>query len=146
MVPKGERLLQLASSLLFLRTLGKWTLFIVGYEVNHPLIPKIRVKTKVESFILEIPMGSLKGTSSIGVTSLTQDSLGSFAIISLSPQGPSRRTRSKQKIAEELVEREREGQGLIPSSLILSFLVACCLLILFHDLLRCYVSLSIFFY
>ena len=42
----------------------------VGKEVSHPPIPKIRVKTKVESSILQIPMGSLKGTSFVAVTSL----------------------------------------------------------------------------
>ena len=41
----------------------------VGKEVSHPPIPKIRVKTKVESSILQIPVGSLKGTSFVVVTS-----------------------------------------------------------------------------
>ena len=32
----------------------------VGKEVGHPLIPKIRVKTKVESSILQVPVDSFK--------------------------------------------------------------------------------------
>ena len=51
----------------------------IGKEVNHPPIPKIRVTTKVESSILQIPMGFLKETSSVVVTSAAQDSLGSSA-------------------------------------------------------------------
>ena len=40
--------------------------------VSHPPIPKIKVKTKVESFILQIFVGSLKGTSFVVVTSSVQ--------------------------------------------------------------------------
>ena len=40
----------------------------VGKEVSYPLILKIRVKTNVESSILQVPMGSFKGTSSVAVT------------------------------------------------------------------------------
>ena len=58
----------------------------VGKEVSHPPIPKIRVKTKVESSILQIPVGSLKGTSFVVVTSPAQGFLGSPAIIPQSPR------------------------------------------------------------
>ena len=51
----------------------------IGKEVNHPPIPKIRVTTKVESSILQIPMGFLKETSFVVVTFVAQDSLGSPA-------------------------------------------------------------------
>ena len=42
MVPKGERLLQLASSLLFLRTLGKWTLLLL--ERRSAILPSQRLE------------------------------------------------------------------------------------------------------
>ena len=54
----------------------------VGKEVSHPSIPKIKVKTKVGSSILQILVGFLKGTSSVAVTSPTQGSLRSLTIIS----------------------------------------------------------------
>ena len=82
----------------------------VGKEVSHPLIPKIRVKTEAKSSILQVPMGSFKGTSSIAVTSSTHDSSGSLDIIPQSPLRPFGHTRSKQKIVEESVERERERE------------------------------------
>ena len=73
----------------------------IGKEVSHPPIPKIGVKTKVESSILQIPVGSLKGTSSVVVTSLAQGSSGSLNIIPRSPQRPSGHTHSRQKTIEE---------------------------------------------
>ena len=82
---------------------------VVGKGVGHPLIPKIRVNTKVESSVLQVP-----------VSSSAHDSSRSLDITPQSPLGPSRRTRSRQKTVEESVEREREGQGLFPSSLSLS--------------------------
>ena len=76
------------------------------------------MKTKVESFVLQVLIGSFKGTFSIAVTSSAHGFSVSLDII---PQSPLRRfgTRSKQKIVEESREREREreGQDLIPSSL-----------------------------
>ena len=70
---------------------------IVGKEVGHPIILRTRVKTKVESFLSQVP-----------VSSLAQGSLGSFDFIPQSPLGPSRHTRSKKKTYGESVERERE--------------------------------------
>ena len=57
---------------------------IVGKEVGHPLVPKTRVKTKVESSLSQVSMSSS-----------AQGSLGSFNLVPQSPLGPSRRTRSK---------------------------------------------------
>ena len=57
----------------------------IGKELSHPPIPKIKVKTKVESSILQIPVGSLKGTFSVAVTSLAQGSSRSLDIIPRSP-------------------------------------------------------------
>ena len=53
----------------------------VGNEVSHPLIPKIQVKTEVESSVLQVPVGSFKRTSLVVVTSSTHVSLGSLDII-----------------------------------------------------------------
>ena len=78
------------------------------------------MKTKVESFVLQVLIGSFKGTFSVTVTSSAHGSSVSLDII---PQSPLRRfgTRSKQKIVEESRERERERErerrDLIPSSL-----------------------------
>ena len=94
----------------------------IGKEVSHPPIPKIRVKTKVESSILQIPVGSLKGTSFVVVTSPAQGFLGSPAIIPQSPQGPSGCTCSKQKTVEEPIEKEREN-GKASFLLLSSFLL-----------------------
>ena len=77
------------------KELGEVDPSAVGKEVSHPLIPNIRVKTKVGSSILQILVDSFKGTSSIVVTSLAQDFLGSPTIISQSPQGPFEHTHSK---------------------------------------------------
>jgi len=57
----------------------------VEKEVSHPPIPEIRVETKVENSVLQIPMGSPKRVSSVVVTSSTQDSSGHFAFIPQSP-------------------------------------------------------------
>ena len=54
-------------------------------EVNHPPIPKIRVKTKVKTSILQIIVGSLKGISSMAVTSSTPGSSRYTAIVPYSP-------------------------------------------------------------
>ena len=80
------------------------------------------MKTKVESFVIQVLIGSFKGTFSVTVTSSAHGSSVSLDII---PQSPLRcsGTRSKQKIVEKSRERERErererkGQDLIPSSL-----------------------------
>ena len=40
----------------------------IGKDISHPSILKIRVKTKVESSILQILVGSFKGTSFVAVT------------------------------------------------------------------------------
>ena len=114
----------------------------IGKEVSHPLIPKIKVKTKVESSVLQVPVGSFKGTSSVTITSSAYGSSGSLDIIPQSPLEPSGCTRSKQKTVEESVERERErerereGQGLIPFflfdiSLLTSGLLSYCVSLLF---------------
>ena len=50
----------------------------VGKEVGHPFILKIRVKTKVESSVLQVPVDSFKGTSFVAVTSLAHGSSGSL--------------------------------------------------------------------
>ena len=89
---------------------------IIRKEVKHPLILKIKVKTKVKPSVLQVPVDSFKGTSSVVVTSSAHGYSGSLNIVPQSPLGPSRCTRSKQKTVEEFVEREREGQGLFPSS------------------------------
>jgi len=49
-------------------------------EANHPSISKIKVKIKVESSILQILVGSSKGTSFVAVTSFAQGSSGFPAI------------------------------------------------------------------
>ena len=105
----------------------------VGKEVSHPLIPKIKVKTKVESFFLQVPVGSFKGTSSVVLTSSAHGFLESLDIIPQSPLGLFGCTHSKQKTVEEFVERERE-RGARPHSffsfLFLTFpysLLVCCL-------------------
>ena len=73
-------------------------------EVEQPLTIRTRLKTKVESSFSQVP-----------VSSSVHGSLG-----------PSRRTCSKQKRVGDLVEREREreGQGLFPSSLF--YVTVCC--------------------
>ena len=58
---------------------------IAEKEVNHPPIPKIRVKTKVKTSILQIIVGSLKGISSMAVTSSTPGSSRYTAIVPYSP-------------------------------------------------------------
>ena len=73
-------------------------------EVDHPFIPKIRVKTKVEPSVLQVL-----------VSSSTHGSSGSLDITPQSPLGPFRRTYSRQKTIEESIEREKKGQGLFPS-------------------------------
>ena len=78
-------------------------------EVSHPPIPKIRVKTTVETSKSQTLISSLKGISFIVVSSPAQGSLGFPTMIPCSPEGPSRHTRSKQKIDVDPVEREREG-------------------------------------
>ena len=50
-------------------------LIIVGKEVGHPLIPKIRVKTKVES---SLSLSLSLSLSQVPVSSSAQGSLGSF--------------------------------------------------------------------
>ena len=84
----------------------------IGKEVSHPLIPKIKVKTKVESFVLQVPVGSFKGTSSVVLTSSAYGSSGSLDITTQTPLGPSGHTRSRQKTVEESVERERRARSL----------------------------------
>ena len=64
-------------------------------EVEQPLAIRTWVKTKVESSFSQVPMSSSVHGS----------------------LGPSRCTCSKQKRLGDLVEREKEGQGLFPSSL-----------------------------
>ena len=78
--------------------------FTIGKEISHPLIPRSRVKTKVESSF-----------SQVLVSSSAQGSSGSFDFIPQFPLGSSGHTCSKQKIIGESIERER--QGLFPSSL-----------------------------
>ena len=125
--------------------------FAIGKEVSHPLIPKIRVKTEAKSSILQVPMGSFKGTSSIAVTSSTHDSSGSLDIIPQSPLGPFGHTRSKQKIVEESVERERErkiSQTLREQrvNLLVMMWYGPYLLILFHFLLSFFLWHCVFFF
>lgn len=76
-------------------------------EASHPLIPNIRVNTKVETYILQIPVGSPKGVSFIALTFSAQGSSGYPAISPQSPHGPFGHTHSKQKTAVEPIERER---------------------------------------
>ena len=64
-------------------------------EVEQPLAIRSWVKTKVESSFSQVPMSSSVHGS----------------------LGPSRCTCSKQKRLGDPVEREKEGQGLFPSSL-----------------------------
>ena len=68
--------------LIISKDLGEVGSSAVGKEVGHPPIPNIRKKTKVGFSILQISVDSFKRTSSIVVTSLAQDFLGSFTIIS----------------------------------------------------------------
>ena len=80
---------------------------------------RTRVNTKVESSFSQVP-----------VSSLVHGSLG-----------PSRRTRSKQKRLGDLVEREREGQGLFHYSLF--YVVVCCYFLeLMSDYFLCSPSVS----
>ena len=127
----------------------------VGKEVSHPLIPKIRVKTEAKSSILQVPVGSFKGTSSIAVTSSTHDSSGSLDIIPQSPLRPFGHTRSKQKIVEESVkrERERERERKISQTLreqrvnlLVMMWYGPYLLILFHFLLSFFLWHCVFFF
>ena len=71
-------------------------------EVEQPLTIRTRLKTKVESSFSQVPMSSSVHGS----------------------LGPSGHTRSKQKRLGDPVEREREGQGLFPSSLF--YVAVCC--------------------
>ena len=73
-------------------------------------VPKIRVKTKVESSVLQVPVGSFKGTFLVVVTSSTHGSLGSLNIIPQSLLGPSGCTQSKQKTVKESIKRERRAR------------------------------------
>ena len=89
----------------------------VGKEVGHPLILRTQVKTKVESFLSQVP-----------VSSLAQGSSGSFDFISQSPLGPSGCTCSRQKTIGESVERERRARPLSFFSLLFfssSLLLLC---------------------
>ena len=71
-------------------------------EVEQPLAIRTQVKTKVESSFSQVSMSSSVHGS----------------------LGPSGHTRSKQKRLGDPVEREREGQGLFPSSLF--YVAVCC--------------------
>ena len=75
---------------------------IIGKEVNYPLTPEIRVKTNVESSVLQGPMGSFKGTSLVAVTFSAHGSSRSLDIIPQSPLGPFGYTHSKQKLLKNL--------------------------------------------
>ena len=83
-------------------------------EVSHPPIPKTRVKTKVETSKSQTFVSSLKGISSIFVSSPAQGFLGSSTMIPCSLERLFRHTRNKRKIDVDPVEREREGQNLTP--------------------------------
>ena len=85
-------------------------------EVNHPPIPKTRVKTKVETSKSQTFVSSLKGISSIFVSSPAQGFLGSSTMIPCSPERLFRHTCNKRKIDVDPIEREREreGQNLTP--------------------------------
>ena len=95
------------------------------------------MKTKVESFVIQVLIGSFKGTFSVTVTSSAHGSSVSLDII---PQSPLRHsgTRSKQKIVEESRERERERErekgktsflllSFFDISLLTSSLLSCCI-------------------
>ena len=74
------------------------------------------MKTKVESSVFQV----LVSFSAYG-------SSGSLDITPQSPLGPFERTRSRQKIVKEPVEREREGQGLFPFFFFCHlFVLVCC--------------------
>ena len=98
------------------------------------------MKTKVESFVLQVLIGSFKGTFSVAVTSSAHGSSVSLDIIPQSPLGRSG-TRSKQKIVEESRERERERERGKTSFLLLSFFDIS---LLTSSLLSCYISLFLF--
>ena len=92
------------------------------------------MKTKVESFLSQIPMSSS-----------AQGSSGSFEFIPQSPLGPSGRTRSRQKTIGESVEK-REGQGLFPSSLFYFTVVHYCYCVFpfsFSTFFVCFHSFSV---
>lgn len=80
-------------------------------EVSHPPIPKTRVKTKVETSKSQTFVSSLKGISSIFVSSPAQGFLGSSTIIPCSLERLFRHTRNKRKIDVDPVERERERRA-----------------------------------
>ena len=89
------------------------------------------MKTKVESFVLQVLIGSFKGTFSVAVTSSAHGSSVSLDIIPQSPLGRSG-TRSKQKIVEESRERERGKTSFLllsffDISLLTSSLLSCCI-------------------
>ena len=88
---------------------------IVGKEVGHPIILKIRVKTKVVSSFSQVPMSSL-----------AQGSSRSFDFIPQSPLGPSGHTRSRQKTIGESVEKEKGKASFLSLSLSLSFALVHC--------------------
>ena len=56
-----------------------------GKEANHPSITKIRVKTKVDTSIIQTPMGSSKGVPFVVVTSPAQGFSGYSTSIPRSP-------------------------------------------------------------
>ena len=96
------------------------------------------MKTKVESFVLQVLIGSFKGTFSVAVTSSAHGSSVSLDIIPQSPLGRFG-TRSKQKIVEESREREREREAR-PHSFFSLFLTSP------YSLLVCCPVVSLFFF
>ena len=97
----------------------------VRKEVSHPLIPRTRVKTRVESSLSQVP-----------VSSSAQGSSRSFDFIPQSPLGPFGRTRSRQKTIGESVERERRTRPISFFSLLFcnsSLLLLCLSLSLSTD-------------
>ncbi|KAL0012618.1 hypothetical protein SO802_007726 [Lithocarpus litseifolius] len=94
---------------------------VIGKKVIHPTIPKLRVKTNVESSILQIPVGSFKGTSSVAVTSSAQVVQDPEATQSPIPKGPKYGQTSsptKTVMAKQTVEivMAKESLGVTTSS------------------------------
>ena len=91
---------------------------IVGKGVGHLLVPRTRVKTKVEFSL-----------SQVLVSSSAHGSLGSPDFVAQSPLGSSGCTHNKQKTLEDSIDRERRARSFSLSPLYISFIFSLLLLL-----------------